>query len=146
MTKISVYFFALLLLISCQKKDGLSQFDWMTGEWVNNDDPLAESSETWWIVSENEMNGIGLTIEGSDTIFSETLRIIKKGNDVLYIADVGEGSVEFKLTTAEDHTWQFENPDHDFPQRIIYSSKGDSMTVYTEAGDVSIPFTFKRKK
>ena len=92
------------------------------------------------------MQGYGLTLEGTDTVFYEKLRLIVQEDEVIYIADVGEGPVQFLLKDKQEDKWQFENPENEFPKRIIYVRSDTTMTVYTEADQISIPFTFIKSK
>jgi hypothetical protein len=139
-----LHLIALSFLVSCQEKENLTQFEWMKGEWINDDDSLTFTKEYWNLISNTKMEGYGMTLSGSDTLFFEKMMIEVVGSEIIYTADVGEGPIEFKLTLAQDKKVLFENPANDFPKQIIYSNEGNAMTVYTAAGPVTIPFTFKR--
>ncbi|WP_258105578.1 DUF6265 family protein [Marinoscillum sp. MHG1-6] len=139
--------FVTLLTFSCTEKESLDQFYWMEGLWLKDDpDSMLYSCESWTKITPFEMSGFGMTLDSGDTIFYEELQIISGQSDIYYIADVGDGPVSFKLTQVESDRWVFENPEHDFPQRIVYTKTDSTMTAYTEAAQVSIPFRFKRAK
>lgn len=134
-----------MFLISCHPKgNSLKSLQWMEGKWTKDEETPTKSIEVWQTVSDSEMTGFGLTTENGDTIFYEKLSIIAKGKEIHYLADVGNGIVSFKLTNWENERWSFENPEHDFPQRIIYAKEGDNMIAYAEAGDVSLAFRFRK--
>ena len=51
----------------------------------------------------------------------EYLRIQRTPSGIVYLASpAGRDPTPFPLTTLEDRRVVFENPDHDFPQRITY--------------------------
>ncbi|MES2332817.1 MAG: DUF6265 family protein [Bacteroidota bacterium] len=62
--------------------------------------------------------------EGKDTTMMEQVQLGERYTEVYYtstVPDQNEGkSVEFKLTDSKDNRFVFSNPDHDFPQRIVY--------------------------
>lgn len=67
----------------------------------------------------------------NEIFFSETLCIQTIGNHIVYIASVNNNlPILFTLThyelKEEKYTWIFENNEHDFPQRIIYSLDGQN--------------------
>ena len=81
------------------------------------------------------LGGVGYSFERKDTTFTETLRIEQIGNDIFYIAEVphNPGPVRFKLMRLDECSAVFENPEHDFPNRIIYIRQGeDSLHVRIE--------------
>ncbi|MEP4534902.1 MAG: DUF6265 family protein [Cyclobacteriaceae bacterium] len=135
-----------LATISCSTdQESISDLNWMTGKWIKeSDSPVTTSIEVWEKTSETEMTGYGLTMEDGDTIFYERLQIIEEDNELFYLADVGEGIVKFKLNESEHGKWAFENPEHDFPKRIIYTYDGTSMVAFAQADDVSLEFRFKK--
>jgi hypothetical protein len=72
--------------------------------------------------------------------------------ELFYLPKVAENPypVPFKLVSSENNRLVFENPGHDFPQRIIYTlHAADSLTATTaglvDGADRSIDFHFKRK-
>ncbi|MEP0369213.1 MAG: DUF6265 family protein [Cyclobacteriaceae bacterium] len=135
----------LVLLFSCSPSKSLEELDWMTGKWIKeSDSPVTTSIEVWEKTSETEMTGYGLTMEDGDTIFYERLQIIEEDGELFYLADVGEGIVKFKLNESEYGKWAFEDPEHDFPKRIIYTYDGTSMVAFAQADDVSLEFRFKK--
>jgi surfactin synthase thioesterase subunit len=56
----------------------------------------------------------------------EYLRIEQRADGVYYVASPGGGpSTPFRLVNASDRRATFENPDHDFPVRILYALQPD---------------------
>ena len=62
-------------------------------------------------------------------------------------ASEGRPAVPFRLAAAEGTSVSFENPAHDFPQRIRYERSGDTLTATLSKLDGSEPqvFTFRRR-
>ena len=67
----------------------------------------------------------------------EYLRIVERADGIFYIAQPGgRPATEFKLTTFDGSVAVFENPQHDFPKRIIYRKNADgSLTASIDAGE-----------
>jgi hypothetical protein len=68
-----------------------------------------------------------------------------------YLVKAGEQPpVAFVCTQAHGDTWTFENKAHDFPQRISYTVRGDSLNAYItgpgEKGEMRFDFHLKRVK
>jgi hypothetical protein len=104
----------------------LDEFSWLTGQW-QGDFGGGVFTETWKIIDENKFIGSGCYIENGDTIFKEELSLIKIGESCGYTSTSDDNvPVLFTLTKKENRTWTFENKEHDFPNRIIYSLKADS--------------------
>ncbi|MFN5371308.1 MAG: DUF6265 family protein, partial [Bacteroidia bacterium] len=70
------------------------------------------------------LKGFGLAMNNRDTIFYEKLEINCDVTPPIYtswVANQNKGvGIQFKLTSATDTSWTFENPNHDFPQKITY--------------------------
>ena len=60
----------------------------------------------------------------------EFLRIVEKEGGLVYVAQPGGKSpTEFVLTELNSNRAVFDNPRHDFPQRIVYELSGESLTA-----------------
>jgi len=76
------------------------------------------------------MLGMGRTIANGKTVFHEFLQIRDRADGIVYIAQPNGGTaVEFKLVKINDNEAVFENPQHDFPQRITYQRVIDGSLV-----------------
>ncbi len=73
------------------------------------------------------MLGISRTIEDGKTVEFEFMQIQEgAGGDLLFIAKPsGQPHAMFKLIKGNAREVIFENPTHDFPQRVIYRLQGD---------------------
>ena len=81
--------------------------------------------ETWVQKDSNSLTGKGIKVVDTDTTLLESIEIKVDQGHTWYIPTVPDQNnataIPFKLVSAGDHHFVFENPQHDFPQRIIYS-------------------------
>ncbi len=137
-----------------EPKSPLQKLRWLVGTW-RRETSKSISTETWRRLSDRtfEGEGVRLSTASGDTAFTESLRIVEMQGETFYLAKVAENPypVAFKLTSFDSAQAVFENPDHDFPQRITYRHPAsDSLTVLV-AGDVQgkprvIRFRFSKVK
>lgn len=109
-------------LFSCgNKKTTINDFTWLQGKWEGASQDL-NFFEEWKPSQENVLDGFGGGISGKDTVFSEKIKIEERADGIFYVPTVKEngGAVDFKFTGYKNDSIVFENPQHDFPQRIIY--------------------------
>ena len=103
----------------------LKNLFWLVGDWKSLDKDGNAVIEHWAINSQNELEGYGLLLNGSDTLFHEQLSIKNIHGALCYIATIeNSGPVLFTLTQRKEDSWTFRNSRHDFPQRIIYTKQG----------------------
>jgi uncharacterized protein DUF6265 len=93
--------------------------------------------EQWHWVSSEEIAGKSYKLKERDTIVFESTRIRSEAGQTNYLSQVknqnGGKEIPFKLLTAANQTLVFENPTHDFPQRIIYQFiTADSLHAWIE--------------
>jgi hypothetical protein len=121
----------VLSFSSCNRPEAdITSFAWLEGKWVGKYDTVP-IFEQWKPPDGNIMRGRGGVLSGKDTVFSERINIEQRGHDLYYIAIVGHNRepAEFKFTGYKEDTAVFENPAHDFPQRVLYYKNSDG-TVY----------------
>nr|NQU91276.1 hypothetical protein [Bacteroidota bacterium] len=94
----------------------------LVGEWN-----LTEGNgyiEKWQFDDDTLMKGVGLSINNGITRITEKLAIVNSNSKISYLATVpgqNDGStIAFHLVVSTDNSIVFENPEHDFPQRITY--------------------------
>lgn len=116
--------------------------DWLTGRWENTQEDL-KTVEIW----ERKPAGFqvrGFMLEGSDTLFAENIIVAQKGREIFYTVTIAEENngqpVAFKLTENTGNKAVFENPKHDFPQKISYQQTSpDSVLVLVSGLVKNIP-------
>jgi hypothetical protein len=79
-------------------------------------------------------------IVNNDTMFFERLSIETKDGEIYYVPIVNNQNdqmpVYFKLTAMQDSVFIFENPQHDFPQKVVYEfHKPDILNAFIEGTD-----------
>lgn len=99
----------------------LEKLSWINDRWVSTDGE-STSYEHWEEINDALFKGGSETIKNGDTVFAEKLSIELINGEIFYIADVAHNPapVKFKLTFLTDSEAVFENPEHDFPQKISY--------------------------
>lgn len=120
--------FAALALSACKKETEkqpgqIAKAEWLIGSWENKSE-FGDLSENWTKVNDSTFQGTSYFIKGKDTLHSETVELSQKGDALIYSPNVkgqnGDLPVAFKMTSATANTLVFENPAHDFPQKISY--------------------------
>ncbi|MBV6478625.1 MAG: hypothetical protein HGGPFJEG_01380 [Ignavibacteria bacterium] len=92
--------------------------------------------EEWIRINDNELSGNAFVVKENVKHNTELLRLIKNDTGIFYIADVSHNPapVSFKLAALSDNVAVFENPLHDFPQKITYTFIDDNnLTAVIEA-------------
>lgn len=124
-------FFLTLLVSSCSDSpsDQIVSLKKLEGTWESMGNVLFY--EQWEIIDDTTMRGLGFSVNNNDTVYNEQLYIQKDDNSVNYIAIVWKQNnaepVLFQLIKSDDDYFVFENPLHDYPNRIIYDFKSDSV-------------------
>lgn len=122
----------------------IADLAWMSGDWQTAKGGRAQIDEHWTLPAGGTMLGTGRTIIGDKTVEFEFLRIEQRADGIFYIASPNGGpTTDFKLTRLIGQEVIFENPEHDFPKRIIYRKKSDgSMVAIVDAGEKTKSQTF----
>lgn len=104
--------------------DKIENAGWLTGLWENLY-PEGKASEKWDKLNDSTLVGSSHFIAGGDTVSAESIRLEQHGDDLFYIPIVRDQNagqpVSFKLTSSSGDQLVFENPAHDFPQKITYA-------------------------
>lgn len=109
--------------------DPLLRLAWLGGCWAAVG-AEAGSGEQWLPLAGGTLLGVGRTVRGGRTVDFEFLQIRAAPEGRLaYIAQPGgRPPTQFLSTTVSEREVIFENPQHDFPQRVIYR-RGDGGTL-----------------
>ena len=121
--------------------DPVAQVAWLQGCW-RAAGAEAGSVEQWTAPAGGTMLGLSRTVKGGKTVAHEFLQIRETAPGKLaYIAmPSGQATTTFGLAEASASHAVFENPAHDFPQRVIYRRDGDSiLTVNGKAKGIDFP-------
>lgn len=114
----------------------LEKLRFMSGCWTTEGGPLS-IEEHWSKPAAGAMLGYGRTVKAGRMVFFEFMRLESKGADIVYTPRLGTSQppVAFRLIKLSAAEAVFENPAHDFPQRILYTRKGDNLLARIEGLD-----------
>lgn len=150
--------FALAFLASCKKEtkeeipaktySNLAKAEWFIGEWGNKSTD-GELTERWKKENDSVYLGESYFVVGEkDTVFAETVRLEETNGKLAYIVTVPgqnkELPVSFEMTSSTDNQIVFENPKHDYPNKIIYNLiEKDSLIAEISGLKKGKPYTEK---
>ena len=128
----------------------LADISWISGDWQTASGGRAQIEEHWTPAAGATMMGMSRTVAGEKTVEFEYLRIEQRADGIFYVAHPKARcpGTDFKLTRASASEAVFENPQHDFPKRIIYRKTDDGLTASIDGGEgtKSMSYAFKRIK
>jgi hypothetical protein len=96
--------------------------------------------EEWKKVNKNYLQNKGYMVRGADTTINERVTLTRTKENIFYTSTVEDQNdkkpVAFKMTSAATgHVFVFENPEHDFPKRIVYELvSADSLHAFIDDG------------
>ena len=139
-------------------KVSIDVFEFMTGCWViERPEKSMRIEEQWMAPAGGTMIGMSRTVRNKVTTGWEFMRIEVSDSGVHFVSKPKENKDEtfFKLSTSAADVKPstafaaFDNPEHDFPQRVIYhSNKPDTLSARIEGtmnGKTSgVDFPYKR--
>ena len=122
------------LCVSAQNNPEIKKLQWISGCWKSEGN--IQTEEHWTRLEGQSMLGMGRTIANGKTVFHEFLQIRDRADGIFYIAQPNGGTaVSFKLVKINDNEVIFENPQHDFPQRITYQRVIDGSLIAVIEGE-----------
>jgi len=137
-----------------QKNQPITHAKWLIGSWKNQSAKTVDI-ETWKKLNDSTFIGRSYSLTGADTVSSEHIRMEQHKGKLYYIPTVknqnGGKAVTFTLTSSNNKHLVFENPEHDFPQKITYTQITNDSLVAEISGtrkgrQKAIQFPMKRGK
>lgn len=117
--------------------DDIATLQWLAGCWAQRA-PGRLTEEQWMAPAGGTMVGMSRTVVRDTTRSWEFLRIARVADRLAYVATPsGQAETVFPLVTLSDTLVAFENPRHDFPQRIVYRRASADSVVATISGTVN---------
>ncbi len=105
----------------------LDAVSWMAGYWVGESNGT-HMEEVWLPPAGGVMLGLHRDVFSSGRSFFEFLRIEATNEGLILLASPrGREPTSFWMVEIADQRVWFENPEHDYPQRIGYWMAGDSL-------------------
>ena len=137
--------FAILVAISFHSfaQDAVADFKKllsMEGNW-SMQTKRGITYESWVKINDSVLAGKSYRlINTMDTLLLEEVQLVRKGSNIFYIPVVqGQNDllpVTFKLISTEKDIFVFDNPEHDFPQKINYElPKSNNLHAWIEGMD-----------
>ena len=134
-----------LIFTACKKEDEkapleIEKVKWISGEWQNKskDGILTES---WERINDTVFNAVCYFVHGKDTLHNEKISLLQSDNAIIYSPTVkgenGNRPVHFKMTSVNANELVFENPKHDYPQKIVYTKITEDSLVTKISGMVN---------
>jgi hypothetical protein len=136
-------FYCLLVIISCDKKiKKPTKPKFLIGDWIlTNNKKGTITYETW----HTDFTGLGITLKEKDTTFKEILSIVAITNTLfLKVESVNETVTFFKFTQQTDTSFVAENPENEFPKKILYYKEDNQLKAVVSNNDFKIDFVFER--
>jgi len=128
----SCVFGALILLAAIPalgEGDSPSSLAWISGTWAGTHGNVSQM-EYWSPPGGGLLVGVHRDVFDDGRSFFEYLRIEQRGDEIFYVAmPRGSKTTDFELTEQGDNRAVFENPEHDFPTKIVYERDGDALTA-----------------
>lgn len=121
---------------------------WIAGTWELKDGDKT-TVEHWQPHAGTTFMGTSHTYDAKRTHFFEFIRIATHGGRISYIVQPGgDPPVLFRGVKVTEEEAVFENPKHDFPQRIRYvkTEKGITATISLLDGSKATEFAFERRE
>ena len=153
------------ILLGCQKNDetqadsggkkstsDLKKLEWILGTW-ERETTHGMMFEGWKVINESFWEGKSFRLAANDTIILEKLSLVVMDDNLFYVPVVSHnpGPVYFRMIEQSADKAVFVNPEHDFPQTIIYRRISDDslharIEGKNEGVESSVDFYFRRMK
>ena len=138
-----------LMLLTTQHivaQHNVKKFEWLVGKWKRTDMPGTTSYEHWTHVSETELHGAAINLMDGNTAAAEEMKIVVENKQLYFVADVpeNENPVYFKITSVAQSSFECENPEHDFPKKIVYAFDGKVLKATISGDGKAIDYLFER--
>jgi len=114
-------------------RTGISRAAWLAGCWQAVS-PRRTVEESWMAPRGRSMIGVSRTVQGDSLAEYELVVLREQGAVLVYEAHPsGQPGAVFRSRELTDSSVVFENPAHDYPQRIGYRRVGtDSLLVWID--------------
>jgi hypothetical protein len=127
----------------------VADFSWLAGCW-DLADGVSGSEEHWLAPAGGLVLGLSRRVEDGRAVAWEVLQIRETapGQVALVAKPHDQPEATFPLAAHDATSATFENPQHDFPQRILYRRDGDSLVarIEGEQGGETMGFDFPMRR
>jgi hypothetical protein len=138
----------LLALVAAGTPETIDRVAWLQGCW-QLDSGTRVVEEQWMAPRGGVMLGMGRTVRDGKVVEYESVLLREQDGKLAYEAHPsGQPSAVFVSSTIDESTVIFENPAHDYPQRVGYKRERDSLLAWIDgtAGGKSrrVDFPYRR--
>ena len=123
--------------------------DWLAGHWCGGDGGRV-IDEVWLTEKGGVLLGMSRTIRDGKAESHEFMRIVVDGDRIAFhVQPNGVPATVFSMVERDATGIRFENPAHDFPNRIDYRRSGDRLDASIsgpgrDGKTMTIPFAYRR--
>ena len=122
----------LLAALAAGNAATIDQVAWLQGCW-QMDAGARVVEEQWMAPRGGVMLSMGRTVRDGKLVEYESVVLREQDGKLAYEAHPsGQPSAVFVSTTIDVSTVVFENPTHDYPQRVGYARNGDSLLAWID--------------
>ncbi|CAN5383742.1 DUF6265 family protein [soil metagenome] len=127
----------------------ISQVAWLKGCWIQAK-PNSVVEEQWMGPGGGVMLGMARTLRDGKLRDYEFIRVVETDGSLAFVAKpLNQDEATFPLKSLTVDQVVFENPAHDFPQRVIYRRTGADEIIGRIEGNIegqarSVDFPYKR--
>lgn len=132
-----------------QAAGGEPSLDWLAGHWCGGS-AGEQVDEVWLPEAGGALLGMSRTLRGGKTASFEFMRIATDGKAArFHVQPNGAPPTVFAQAAGGEDWIRFENPAHDFPNRIEYRREGDALHAWIagpgrDGKELKIPFEYRR--
>ncbi|MEO1022383.1 MAG: DUF6265 family protein [Bacteroidota bacterium] len=135
------------IIFSFMVLDPLEPVRFMEGTWkVDN----KYQYEVWEVTNDSTLHGYVYSLHEGKKRIKETISIRYTNTELIYqatVPDQNQGStISFVHNSAIEDRLSFENPDHDFPNKIQYQMISDSVLYIQVLGNSDSGFSYYMRK
>ena len=121
-----------LLALGAGTPATIQQVAWLQGCW-QMDAGARVVEEQWMAPRGGVMLSMGRTVRDGKLVEYESVVLREQDGRLAYEAHPsGQPSAVFLSSTIDESTVVFENPSHDYPQRVGYKREGDSLLAWID--------------
>jgi len=122
----------LSMLVAAVASSTIDQVSWLQGCWqLESGGRVVE--EQWMAPRGGVMLGMGRTVRDGMLVEYESVILREQDGRLAYEAHPsGQPSAVFTSASVSQSTVIFENPTHDYPQRVGYQRDGDSLLAWID--------------
>src|SRR3569832_1704200 len=137
----------LLLLLPGVATAQDARFGWLVGDW-REDIAGTWTTEHWHEAPDGTMTGSSGSGQGPTVREIETMTISRDGDGAVFTARPGGATspTAFRQTARGAQDVTFENPGHDYPQRIRYWREGDTLRAEISMKDGSRAMNWRYRR